>query len=88
MIKYRVWIRFNEIKPVEVERETKTSVWVDGTRNAKMSNHYCYFGTWEEAHAFLLAKAEEDCTRIRRQLEYANSKLGNVKGMKKPERTK
>jgi hypothetical protein len=81
------------IESVEVERETEQSVWVCGVwhgkkvaprRHSKRSDWDNYFDTWEEAKAFLLANAERKVAHARRELEIANSELGNVKGLKPP----
>jgi len=79
------WSWHNEILPVEVERETDSSVWVRGRRQAKrVSGGDCYFDTWEDAHAALMVARQQDVEKARRALEQANSRLGNVKGMKPP----
>lgn len=73
------------IKPVEVERETESSVWIAGRRNAKRSEWRNYFQTWDDAHALLMSDAAERVAEARKRLQHANDRLGNVKGMKRPE---
>jgi hypothetical protein len=80
----RVGLFWGEIKPVEVERETESSVWISGRRQSKRSSYQNYFDSWEEARAFKIEDCEREVAAARRELEYANSKLGNIKGMKKP----
>jgi hypothetical protein len=80
------------IEEVEVVKETKKSVWVKregwakGTESIdrchKRASWHNYFDTWEEAHAFLMDKAQREVDSLRRQLELAKGKLGNIKGMK------
>ena len=76
------------IEPVQVERFTEQSVWIDGRRRARMSDGYGridgYFPTWAEARDALLEEAEGKVASIRLQLEQANGKLGNIRGMKEP----
>mgnify|MGYP006284258461 CR=1 FL=1 len=79
-----------EIKPVAASKLTERTITLaDDIYGRKRINRIgpfdSYFNTWEEAHAYLLEKAEERVTSARRQLEQANGYLGNVKGMKKPE---
>ena len=72
----------NLIQPVEVERETSVSVWINGNRSLKYTDFLKYWDSWEEAHDYLLKKAEREIKNARRQLEIAQSKHGNIKGMK------
>lgn len=83
MIKYATnkWNR-TEIKAVTIDRETEASVWINGRRSAKDSEYGKYHDTWDAAHEHLLEKAEVKVRSLRRQLEVANSELGNVKGLK------
>jgi|GEM_PF-1703413 len=78
--------RYNrlQITMETVERETDNSVWIGGRRVKKQSEWRCYFDTWEQAHAHLLDDAETYVDHCRRELKLANSRLGNVKGMKRP----
>lgn len=82
IVKYKT--RWDKIEPVEVERETEGSVWVDGRRTAKTSTWASYFDSWAEAHARLVLEQEEAVASLRRQLESANGKLGQIRGMKPP----
>ncbi len=70
------------ITPVEVERHTDASVWINGRRHARISGWECYFPTWKEAHDHLLGEAAARVASARRKLEIANSTYGNIKGMK------
>lgn len=84
------------IEPVEVIRETAQMVVLSTTdyrgraierKQAKDGSYENFFATWEAAQAHLLKKAEGAVANARRALEIANSTLGNVKGLKKPEAT-
>lgn len=69
------------IRPVEVERETGASVWINGRRHTRYGPVYQYHDTWAEAHAWLMSQAQDRVIQCRRQLELANARLGNIKGM-------
>jgi len=85
MLKYKTQGFFDtRIDAVECERETDVSVFVGGRRNAKRSQYDNYFDTWEEAHSFLLKKADNEVIAARNTLQRMNARLGNIKGMKKP----
>jgi hypothetical protein len=72
------------IEPVQVEKETASSVWINGRRNAKRTSYENYFDTWEEAKEFLTEYAENMLATARRSLETAQGFAGNVKGLKAP----
>ena len=81
------------IEEVEITRETEKQVVVSVVlnsgkvredRSAKKSSSVNYFDTWEEAKLYLLERAESKVTHARRELDKANSHLGNIKGLKKP----
>ena len=86
MIKYRT--RFDKIEALEVERETDKQVVLPssgGTRSYrenKVSDWSNWHDTWEDAHAFLIARAEREVQSLRMRLEQAKGKLGQIKGMK------
>jgi hypothetical protein len=86
MIKYRT--AWNEIEALEVLRETNSQVvravgsHAIERREAKRSEHYNWHDTWEDAHAFLIERAEAEVQTLRNQLEQAKGRLGNIKGMK------
>ena len=57
------WGFVTDIKAIEVERETGASVWIRGRReNKRTEGGICYFDTWEEAQAALIA-APYSCRR-------------------------
>jgi hypothetical protein len=84
MIKYRT--RFNEIKAIEVLRETDKQVVIlvgkTERREHKVCDWYAWHDTWEDSHAFLIAEAEENVNSLRLRLEQAKGTLGQIKGMK------
>lgn len=70
-----------EIKRREFASETERFL-VDrhGRRQAKESSHSIFYSTWEQARDALIALHEQRVMQARRDLELANSRLGNVKG--------
>lgn len=89
-----------KIERVECTRETDKAVWVleypwtiDGGRGTKppterrrmkTSESDNYHATWEDAHAYLLERAEYELDSARTRLAQAQGTHGNVKGMRKP----
>lgn len=84
MIKYRAktqtWGQL--IEKINVERETKKCVWIDGRRSNKMSDWYCYFDTFGEAKNYLISEAENKVQAARSKLNNAKSHLGNIQALK------
>lgn len=72
----------NQITQITVGKFTDSSVWVRGQRNARKTISQLYAPTWDEAHSFLMEHWNAQVLAARRQLEYANGRHGNVKGMK------
>lgn len=71
-----------EIHALEVERETDSSVWINGRRAAKRSEYHNYFDKWEGAHALLLAKAYSELDQSQKRLDRAQSNLEEIKKLK------
>lgn len=93
MIKYRASSSWGRgIEAFEVVKETeKQIVYVSDwcgkrteNRVAKASSYNMWFDTWEEAHAYLVEKANNNVERLRLQLERAKGEAGQIRGMKKP----
>jgi hypothetical protein len=82
VIKYKT--RWDEITPVECERETESCVYIKGRRYAKESSWENYHDSWADAHAFLVDNAQGNVDGLRLKLEQAKGKLGQIKGMKPP----
>lgn len=95
MIQYRTggFSAGGQIIPVEVVREmTKQLIVLEEwngkkheNRVAKMSEYHQYHYTWEEAHNYLVSKAEKSVEYAKRQYEYAQGQLEKIKNMTKPE---
>lgn len=85
--------RKNLIEPVNVVKATdKTLTIRDPDWNGKpyesrsaITSSYCqHFRTWDEARAHLMEKSERRIESLRRELEAEKSRLGNIRGLKKP----
>ena len=92
MIKYKTNLLGNDIQAVEVQRETKNSVWreYDGMskkhlrQERKVTEHERYFDTWQEAKQSLLNYLDEKIQRAHGDLEKYKSQHGNISGMEEP----
>lgn len=92
LIRFRTNYSEDVIEKVEVIRETKEFVYVPSRpmsklqkaerREAKRSDFYNYHDTWEDAHSFLLERAEARVEGARERLERAQSHLESVKGIR------
>ncbi len=88
MIKYRTG--YEKIEAIEVLRETEKCVYLPDTKyraehkELKRSEWTNWFDSWEEAHAFLVAEAEDKVSVARSRVEILKGRLGQIKGMKKP----
>lgn len=81
---YKVRKFFDDLTPVEVARSTDKSIWIGKNRRTIDGDFDRYFSTWDDAHAFLLAKVERQLDQHRLQLQRLQGLVGNIKGMKPP----
>lgn len=83
MKKYIAYFGYKaSITEVECDRETESSVWINGRRRSKNGRHETIHDSFDLAKESLLAAADMELTLARRALERAHGKLGNIKGMK------
>ena len=75
--KLREW--FDEIEPVEVEKTTENSVWINGCRHSKLAGFENYFKTRKEAAEFLLELRVAKLENAKRNLDHARSNLESVR---------
>ena len=84
MKKYKINI-FNspvpKIETIEVERETKKSVWIDGNRYSKIGS-FCYYDTWKEAHAKLEEIAIARIMETEKELKNRYKRLKEIREIK------
>jgi hypothetical protein len=87
MIKYKAEHYYwgHKINQEEVERETKTSVWVRGARHAKVSQSGSYHDTWQDAHDHIVAGEERAVKGAQAELNRVQAVLRKAKGMRPPE---
>ena len=95
LTKYRLKIRYPEVKieEVEIARETESCVFIPTSptkrnlrgehKESKMSDWVEYHDTWEAAYAVLTDRAARQVANARRGLEIANSFAENVKGIRR-----
>ena len=74
----------DRIVPIEVERFTGESVWIDGRRRGRFSQHENYHPTWEESREFLLSNADAALASLRAQLSDAECRHGHITNMRPP----
>ncbi len=67
-----------KIKEVEVERETDKTVWINGRRNAKISEWHNYFDTRGEAKGHLIKLQTTICRNLKDRLKSAKEVLLEV----------
>ncbi|MEW8048955.1 MAG: hypothetical protein AB2792_20095 [Candidatus Thiodiazotropha sp.] len=72
------------IEPVQVEKETDKSVWINGRRSAKRSDYENYFDSFDDAKAYMTKYAEDALAAARRRLEEVQRFAGNVKDLREP----
>lgn len=58
------------IKPISVERETESSVWVDGRKKAKVTQYGGIFNTAKEAAEYLLQVADSDILKAENSVKH------------------
>ncbi len=73
----------NLIQRVEVERETNSTVWVDGRRHAKVSTWKNYFDSWGDAKTNLLIEARKKHDLHQMRLQDAARNIKKIKALTK-----
>ena len=68
---------FIRILEYECERETESSVWINGDRRKKITPYEKYFDTWKEAWRYILRLASVD-------LEECQDRLKKIRAMERP----
>ena len=82
-IKYMAsWGWRDEIRAIDVERETESSIWYEGRRHPKAAQSTTYHDTWGEAHAHLMSKAADEIEQASKALNRAKSRAGVIRGLK------
>lgn len=84
---YRVY--WDRIDPRPVLRTTDKFVFFvsdrgAARREARTTFYTSWHESWEEAHAFIVDRAEKKIASLRLQLKSEEGRLGNLRGMKPP----
>ena len=86
-IKYKVEILFGspkiKIDEVEIERETDSSVWINGQRYVKGWS-LSFFDTWEDAYEMIMDLKIRKIDALIRDLKQEKALLKDVLRLKKP----
>ena len=69
------------IEKIEVERESKDSIWINGRRNAKRAGYENHFKTFEEAKNWLIQVAEDEKNKFERDLDQAIERLNKLESL-------
>ena len=69
MFKVNCWDSTPEIQPVEVEKTTAKSVWVNGRRNGRDTSHEKFFETHQEAKDWLQERCEMRIRNLQEKFE-------------------
>ena len=77
------WSLDAKIKEVEIERETESSVWIDGRVNRKITEYCVYHDTWEKAHSHLLFHAKRKLNNANDAYQRAKGQLYSIEKLKK-----
>lgn len=70
------------IQTVDVERATDKSVFINGRRQAKVSDYNQFHDTWEEAYSFLMKEAIRRHENAARALSLREIDLADLRNLK------
>lgn len=71
-----------DIKEVEVEKYTLSSVWINGRKTARYSNYGNYFGTHEAAKTFLLENATNQLNNAMNTVRQIKKRIEEINALK------
>lgn len=63
------------IKLITIQRESDSSIWINGRRSSKLSRTTNYHDTWGDARAYLISRAETKRRLALEALDYAEIQL-------------
>jgi hypothetical protein len=75
---------YDEIKPVEVEKHTDSSVWVKGKRLSRTTEWSCYFDNFQDAKDHLVRKCRSKIEHHRQQALNYGKYWNNVLKIEEP----
>jgi len=76
------WNRDPEIEEIEVERETESSVWINGKSQRKQTEYCYYFDSWEDAHESLLNAQRHHVSMMEQRFKDSMIALMKIEEMK------
>jgi hypothetical protein len=68
-----------KVNAVKIERESESSVWIDGRRKSKQNS---FFGSFDEAKSYLVSKAKDEVMFSKQRLNSAENNLKNEENLK------
>ena len=74
-----------EIRVLNADKETRTSIWINGNRLAKQTIYECYWDTWEDAFEYLVISAADRVETCRKNLNNAKEILNKVMLLQPPD---
>lgn len=75
------WRNEQRIKPVQVEKSTAATIWIDGRMNRTRSDYDNFFPTFEEAKAFGVEKYSRKVEQLKEQLQAAEKELAEIEAL-------
>lgn len=72
---------WNDIRTVEVERETEKCVWVKGRRQHRRSRYDNYFDTYDQARQFLIDEAQTRLAQAEQKVAQRRALLETVQAL-------
>ncbi len=72
------------IETVQVEKFTELSVTIKGRTQRRQTGFECFYPTWDEAYASIVADAEKTVERAKMSLQHAYSALDVARKHSKP----
>ncbi len=84
LIKYRTFGgRLIKILPIKAERETESSVWINGRRRLKQTDWDNHHDTWEHAQNYLITRETTKVTNCQSALDSAKARLSEIRKLEK-----
>lgn len=72
------------IDRIECERETETSVWINGRRSQKQTEYHSMFNTWEDAKLHLETLARQEIESLESRIADKRRTLEQIITLTKP----
>lgn len=83
MIQYEVQLRWGyRITPIEIEKETEKSIWVNGKRRMRGDAYNRIFPTLKEAKQFMVERCKREIAGYEKNLSEVRLALSNLEAIK------